>query len=119
MTTQLNLNFDAARARGDLGAERAASRAERAAPGWVDRAVEALRDYVRQNALGMSGQFTVEQARTWAENMGLPKPTDGRAWGQVTRRAVSLGIIETTGGYAKAASSNGSVKALYRRGSLA
>jgi hypothetical protein len=113
---QLAIDFDAAKTRGDLGAERAAGRAERVVPGWIDSAAEAVRDFVRHNLLGMTGEFTIEVARRWAADMGLQDPPDGRAWGHVTRRAVQLGIIEPTGGYAPAASSNGSPKRLYRRG---
>lgn len=114
--TQLALDFTAAKTRGDLGAERAAHRAQRAAPGWIDRAAEAVRDFCRHNLAGMTGQFTIEVARERAMSFGLPPPPDARAWGHVTRRAVQLGYIEPTGGYAPAASSNGSPKRLYRKG---
>lgn len=115
--TQLALNFEAARSRGDLGAERAANKAERAAPGWIDAAAERVRDFTRHNLLGMTGEFTVETAREWAASMGFKAPdgADARAWGHVTRLAVRLGYIEPTGGYAPAASSNGSPKRLYRK----
>lgn len=116
MTQQLALDFTAAKTRGDLGAERAARRAERAEPGWIDRAAEAVRE-VAQVSLAhfVAGEFTIEQARA-LNSADLPTPPDGRAWGHVTRRAVQLGYIQPTGGYAPAASSNGSPKRLYRRG---
>lgn len=113
---QLELNLAAARARGDRGAERAASKADRAVHGWVDRAAEAVRDFVLHNLAGMTREFTIETVRVRAKDFGLPDPPDARAWGHVTRRAVQLGYIEATGGYAPAASSNGSPKRLYRRG---
>lgn len=113
---QLALNFEAARTRGDLGAERAAHRAERNSPGWIDVAAEKIRDYVRLDAAGMAMDFTIEKARQWAADKNLPAPPDARAWGHVTRRAVKLGYIVETGEYAPAASSNGSPKRLYRKG---
>lgn len=119
--TQLAIDFDAAKTRGDLGAERAAGRAELRVPGWIDHAVDAVRDAVTHSAVHLRGEFTIERIREWlsAERVPLQDPPDGRAWGHVTRRAVALGIIEPTGGYAPAASSNGSPKRLYRRGRAA
>lgn len=107
---QMALDFRGARAAGDLGVERAAFKAERLAPGWVDRAAEDVRHYARHTDC----DFTIEQARSMMT--GLPDGADGRSWGAVTRRAVALGYIERTGAYAPAASSNGSAKPLYRRG---
>lgn len=113
---QAAIDFDAAKTRGDLGAERAAGRAERRVPGWIDSTVEALRALVKIRSA--SNAFTIEQARVALEK-SITAPPDGRAWGHVTRRAVALGIIEPTGGYAPAASSNGSPKRLYRKGRAA
>lgn len=108
---QQPLNFDAAEARGTLGAERAAAKAERKLPGWVDRTAEEVRDYARVTDC----KFTIEQARSMCAPM--PSGADARAWGHVTRRAVVLGYIERVPGeFAAAASSNGSPKPLYRRG---
>lgn len=56
---QMPLDFTAAKTRGDLGAERAAARAERTAPGWVDRAVEAVRDFAKGSG---PFSFTIEEA---------------------------------------------------------
>lgn len=116
----MHQEIDAARLRGDLGVESSASRAERTAPGWIENAVEAVRSVVSQRFVIelMDGCFTIEMIREWAEIGGLPKPSDARAWGHVARRAVALGIIERIpNAYAPAASSNGSPKPLYRRGS--
>lgn len=115
MTQQLALDFTAAKTRGDLGAERAAHRAERTEPGWINRAAEAVRDVVKFAGFVVGDQFTIEQVRACV-GCALSEPPDARAWGHVTRRAVQLGYIEPTGGYAPAASSNGSPKRLYRRG---
>lgn len=105
---QLNITF--ARSRGHAGAELAAEKAERVEPGWIDAAVEDIRHYVRHT----DSEFTIEQARSMCRQP--PDSVDGRVWGAVTRRAIRLGVIEATGGYAPAASSNGSPKPLYRKG---
>lgn len=101
-----------------LGAEKA----ERMDEGWSERALEWLRVYAATAQLptGELESFTIEQARAWiGEHAALPEGVDARAWGAVTRRAVRLGYIEATGGYAPAARSHGSPKRLYRRGSRA
>lgn len=118
MSAQGEIDFEFARARADLGIERSARKAERVtAPGWVDRAAEAVREYAGVDFAGPDEKFTIEAARLWVErSKKLPAPPDGRAWGAVTRRCITLGIIEEAGGYAPAASSNGSPKRLYRRG---
>lgn len=106
-----------AKASANVGIQRAAERAERTEPGWVDRAAEAVRDYALNSLAGINGEFTIDEARPWiAANTRLADPPDGRAWGAATRRALKLGYIVATDGYAPAASSNGSPKRLYRRG---
>jgi hypothetical protein len=124
MENQLHLDF--ARARGEVGIERAAARADRNAPGWIDRAAEFLRARAR-TFTGVSAafpgmgthEFTVESLRQDADE-AIGEPPDLRAWGHVTRRAVRLGYIERIPGkFAAAASSNGSPKPLYRRGANA
>lgn len=115
MSTQGAFEFEAAQTRLDLGIERSAARADRASPGWVDRAVAELALFA---ALNIIDEFTIEDARAALKLRGkLEDPTDGRAWGQVTRRAVMLGWIQRVPGKFKAAvSSNGSPKQVYRRG---
>jgi hypothetical protein len=108
--TQMPLDFTAAKARADLGAERASGKAERLEPGWVDRAAEAVRMFANDSH---PLSFTIEDARA---SFSAPEGVDLRAWGHVTRRALRLGYIEPTGDYAPAASSNGSPKKLYRKG---
>lgn len=105
------LRMARARRRADTGIARSAQRAERCAPGWMDLAIEALRRY----ALSAAKPFTVEAARAHFA-AALTPPPDERAWGAVTRIARQRGVIEHTGSYAPADSSNGSPKPLYRRG---
>lgn len=107
-----------ARARGDVGVERAATSAERLAPGWVDRAADVLRiGACMLDAQGtLFAEFTVERIRSMTGN-AVPKPPDERAWGAATRVATSRGYIERIPGrFSAAASSNGSPKPMYRKG---
>jgi hypothetical protein len=92
-----------------------ASSAEHAGKEWQDQAVTAARLFVRWNDKECAGtSFTMEEVRTWC-SIRIDDPPDLRAWGAVTRRLKSEGIITPTGFYAKAASSNLSPKPLYRR----
>jgi hypothetical protein len=112
--TQLSIDFVAAEDRALSGMSRAADRADRANPGWTDQALTLLRSAARM----MEAPFTIEAVRLVIEPF-LPTPTDGRAWGAVTQAAIRAGVIEPTGEFARAASSNGSPKMLYRRGRAA
>jgi hypothetical protein len=110
--------MDLARARGDLGIERAARKAERTTPEWVAKAADLLRiAAVIEQARGpLFAEFTVEQLRLMVDK-ALPKPTDERAWGAATRAARAAGFIEPIDGkFRPAASSNGSPKQVYRKG---
>lgn len=109
----LQLTLDDALSRADAGIARVTLATERRVPGWVDMAIERLRSW----AQARPEPFTIEIARAAIEP-GLPEPSDGRVWGAVTRAAVRAGVIEPTGGFAPAASSNGSPKRLYRGGGL-
>lgn len=110
---QIPLSLDLARQRGLRGMERAAERAERASPGWVESALAKLLEQVQ--AIPHGQEFTIEGVRLVIEPM-LPEPTDKRAWGHVTQAALRKLYILKTGNVAPAASSNGSPKPLYRRG---
>ena len=106
------MNLPEAKARADLGIERAAAKTHRVDPAWIEEAIGDLRAALHFNVLPFN--FTIEDARFHCRD--LPPGCDGRVWGHITRQAVKLGIIEATGQYAPAASSNGSPKMLYRRG---
>lgn len=111
---QLTLTFEAlANARrtgptaaGEVGIASSAAHAEDDAPGWLERAVDALRRFA-----WTVPDFTIEEARA---AMHVDPPAELRAWGAVTQTAVRRGIIERTGGFRSAESSNGSPKPVYR-----
>jgi hypothetical protein len=112
-------------AKGQAGAEQAANNC---GPEWMDAALTCVRwfskvrerqwnsykgltwnpDYSKQG-------WTMEECRLWATAHDLPEAKSLRAWGAVTRRALSEGIIVPTGGYRATVASNGSVRALYRK----
>lgn len=102
-------NMAEAIAKRDAGMASAKNHAETDAPGWGDRAYQAV---ASSRALVRLGEWTMEDARTalWGR---LDPPEELRAWGSVTQRLIRDGIIEPVG-YARAASSNGSPKRTYR-----
>lgn len=111
MIQQLPIDFDAppaqvqAELRRELGVSRAASRAQRHAPGWEDEAVAAVRKFAETHE-----SFIAEDVR---ETCSVPKDVDPRAFGHVMRRAASLGIVRADG-YAPANSSNRSPKVRWK-----
>lgn len=101
-----------AQARGEVGMGQVAEKVEREHPGWCEDACQAL----RKLAAAHCGMFTVELARLVLAPE-LPKIHDERAWGKVTTMALQRGYIERVKGiYFPAASSNGAVRAVYRKG---
>ena len=111
-------DIELARARGDVGVERSARRAEKASPEWVKKAADLLRvGSIILNAQGpLFAEFTVEQVRLLV-NKALPAPPDARAWCAPTPAAFCWGFIEPIKGkYRAAASSNGAPKQVYRKG---
>lgn len=104
-----------ARARGERGMAQVADKADREHPGWCEAACQAL----RKLAAAHCGMFTVEHARLVLA-AELPKIHDERAWGKVTTMALQRSYIERVKGqYFPAASSNGAVRAVYRKGPAA
>lgn len=111
------LNLELANMRADLGVERAARKAERIGGDWIERALREVGFFAR-GVPADAAEFTIEEARAFAEAL-QPRPSsvDGRVWGHITREACARGLIERVPGKFKAAaSSNGSPKAVYRRG---
>lgn len=100
-----------ARQRRDIGMQRVSDKAERTAPGWCEKAADAMRRF----AAAQDGLFTVEMARTVLEQE-LPPVHDGRAWGVVAVMSIRRGYIVKTKQTAPACSSNGSLKSLFCRG---
>lgn len=102
----------AARARADLGMERAAGAVQRDMPGWVEDAVDALRRFVRSQV----GVFSIEQARA-VIGPELPEVVEQRVWGKVTQLAAQRGFIAPVARtFIPAASSNGCPKPAWKRG---
>jgi len=111
---QTAIDFDAAERRATTGMRRAADHADRVEPGWTERAVEALRQFAKEQ----SKPFTIEAARE-AIASKVPQPPEARAWGAVTRTARARDYIAPAGVALPAASSNGSLKPGWRAGSAA
>lgn len=59
---------------------------------WSERATELLRKYAPTVT-----DFITEDFRSYAEENGLEKPDEPRAYGGIMRNAAKAGIIETTG----------------------
>jgi hypothetical protein len=105
---------DAAR-KAEEGIAASAASADKKSAGWSDVAAEALGWAATQ--VESDVHFTIEELRAWPElQTMLAAPPDLRAWGHATRRAVKLGYIVATGGFAATASSNCSAKPLYAPG---
>jgi hypothetical protein len=102
----------AAKERAQLGMDRAAGAAEFDMPGWIEQAIEAL----RQAVCGQIGVFTIEQIRAVLEPT-LPAVPELRAWGRVTQLAADRGYIEAVPRtFIPAASSNATFKPAWKRG---
>ena len=93
---QPEFDFAAARAARDDGIRRAAEHAEAVTPKWGDRAFEILRCFCHRPG-GSGEDFTSEDVRAYAKNLGLPDPPHLRAWGGVFQRAARAGLIVKTG----------------------
>lgn len=110
MSGQIAIDFTAAMEARDLGAQRAVDHANKVESEWSGQALGLLVAFAK--ACGRP--FLIEEARRYAEENGLPPPPDARSWGAVTRRAAAKRRIEKTGGASAAATSNCSLKPLWR-----
>lgn len=95
--------FALARERAELGALRAASRAENVAPGWRAAALEQVRAFAATHE-----RFTAEEI-----GLSIPADADPRAAGHVMQEARRRGIVEPDG-YAPTLASHGSAKVRWR-----
>ena len=104
--------IQAAKARAQLGMDRAGGAAEQDTPGWIEEAIAALRRFVRAQV----GVFSIEQARS-VIGPELPEVAELRVWGKVTQVAVLRGVIAPVPRtFIPAASSNGAPKPAWKRG---
>lgn len=87
-----------------------AEKSDRLIGEWTSRAEALLLEFIGSH----NEPFLVEQARAYAEERGLPPPTDGRAWGHVIKSAHRSQKVQSCG-FASAKSSNGSPKVLWRK----
>lgn len=94
--TQLALDLSAGRRRRDDGIARALDAERR---DWIDRALRALREFMRGRET-----FTIEQFRYDFLAAGNPEPHVPEVWGAFTNAARKSGLIVPTGDYRKAAS---------------
>lgn len=102
-----------ARQRGERMATMAAEKVDYLHAEFCAQALEKLRELAKRTYPGM---FSIETARL-AIGMELPLGGDLRCWGRITQEALRLKYIERVPGkFERAASSHGSIKALYRRG---
>lgn len=88
---QGNLALDTGSQLAELGATRAAARADRVSPGWSECAMRFADGFlkVRQN-------FTAEDLRE-ASRGHVPLPPDARAWGMILRQLARARKIRRTG----------------------
>ena len=82
------ISIDIARKSRDAGVRRALDHADVETLGWSDLALLFLRLYATNHKY-----FSPEDVTEAADNWGLVKPPDRRAWGGVYRRAQNRGFI--------------------------
>lgn len=104
---QRELDFTAARARRDIGIERAARHATRIDPEWLEKAFAFVRQYAENH-----DRFLTEDIRAASRGV-VPVTENEKAWGAVMQRAARAGVLAPAG-YAPAKTSNCSPKVLWR-----
>lgn len=94
----------------DAGMAQSSAKTEVEAPGWADRAYEAL---VTAPYLASEPEWTIDFARSWLYACGLDMAASERAWGALTQKLLRDGRIQRVG-FAQSSSSRGSFKPTYR-----
>jgi hypothetical protein len=89
----------------ELGMQQSVDHADDVESGWRFQALAHLVAFAKS----VGRPFLIEEARAYASAHGLPEPPTAKAWGAVTRLAVTKKRIEKAGA-APAASSNLSLK---------
>jgi hypothetical protein len=89
------------------GMHAAQAHAERQQPGWTELALAFLQRFPL-------AEFIAEDVAKAARGF-LPDPPDSRAWGAVFNTARRRKLIEKTGAYRGAVTSNGSPKPVWRK----
>jgi hypothetical protein len=59
--------------------------------GWYESVLAAMRELAT-----IQDDFTMEQVRVRAKEIGVPEPTHPNAWGPATRMAIKAGIVRAT-----------------------
>lgn len=80
----------------DDGINRAVDHADAVHEQWSDKALAMLIEYIDLIG-GVGVEFTSEMVRFYAEEQGLSKPPDGRAWGAVMLKAMRSGKCKKIG----------------------
>lgn len=86
---------------------------------WAEAAILAMQRYVSQ--LEHGARFAIEDFRHWALSRGeIDPPHHPNAWGAITPKAESLGVIRWTGEYrpARSAATHAHPVRVYVRGEV-
>lgn len=84
---------------------------------WADTAIQAMRKFVA--GMDEGARFAIEDFRQWAMMGGeIDPPHHPNAWGAITPKAESLGVIRWTGEYrpARSAATHAHPVRVYVRG---
>jgi len=85
---------------------------------WAEAAIQAMRNFVAFHA---APRFAIEDFRRWALDGGIiDQPHHPNAWGAITPKAESLGVIRWTGEYrsARSAATHAHPVRVYVRGDV-
>ncbi len=103
------LALEQARTERDVGMQRAANRAEKISPGWLDQAFMYLQFFATTHESFISEDVSAASK----ENCAFEQPITDRAWGSVYKRAVKENVI-VQDGYGRSARRHNSVCVRWR-----